>query len=213
MSAWCGVREHAASRRSSAARVLRLRIRLAALRAELGRALGVVTALAAMLLLGQRGATLAQNLPRAVRLLHAGQVTAWTWSTFFSARKSTDFTFSIAWSRAAWACAAAISSSRSGAQLSHSPAFLFQHTGSQTHWPQRVHCLKSGRISVTASFSAESWAGPATMDSSCWAPAAARPEDAAEQRRGGVGRSRDGAHGVGLEGRLVAVARTSGRRT
>jgi len=55
-------------------------------------------------------------------------------------------------SRAASAWAAAISSSRSGAQ----------QIGSHTQLPQRVHCLKVGEISFTASRSAASCAEPPT---------------------------------------------------
>ena len=50
----------------------------------------------------------------------------------------------------------------SGAQVSQRPAFLFQQIGSQTQLPQRVHCLKIGAISSTASFSALSCAQPPT---------------------------------------------------
>ena len=76
--------------------------------------------------------------------------------------QSTSRAFAWICSRAASACAAAISSSRSGAQVSQSPAFSFQQIGLQTHWPQRVHCLKIGEISATASFSAESCEEPPT---------------------------------------------------
>ena len=42
----------------------------------------------------------------------------------------------------ACACPAAISCSNLGAHPSHIAASPFQHTSGQTHFPQRVHCLK-----------------------------------------------------------------------
>ena len=70
--------------------------------------------------------------------------------------------FEKAWDFAASAWAEAISSSRSGAHHSQRPAWWLKQTGSQTQRPQRVHCLKMGRISSVASLRAASWAGPPT---------------------------------------------------
>src|SRR5205823_2613743 len=103
-----------------------------------------------------------QNLPPCVLAPHCGQTAPETCAMSRDLVQSTCRAFSCTCSRAASACAAAISSSRSGAQFSHSPAFLFQQTGSQTQLPQRVHCLKMGEISSTASFSAPSCAPPPT---------------------------------------------------
>src|SRR5213079_735874 len=95
-----------------------------------------------------------QNLPPCVFAPHCGQTAPETWATSRDLVQSTVRAFSWTCSRAALACAAAISSSRSGAQ--------FQQTGSQTQLPQRVHCLKIGAISSTASLSALSCAPPPT---------------------------------------------------
>jgi len=57
--------------------------------------------------------------------------------------------FNFAWTScfAAKACAAAVSSPRSGAHVSHRFAFAFQQICSHTHLPQREHCLNSFEIS------------------------------------------------------------------
>ena len=80
-----------------------------------------------------------QNLPPCDFAPHDPQTAPETWSIWRDFVQSTSRAFVCTCSRAASACAAASSSSRSGAQFSQSPAFLFQQTGSQTHWPQRVH--------------------------------------------------------------------------
>src|SRR6266540_2141544 len=136
-----------------------------------------------------------QNFPPWVLAPHLGHTAAATCARSRWATKSTALAFWTAWSLAACACAAAISSSRSGAQVSHKPAFLFQHTGSHTQLPQRVHCLNSGLISSTAAFSAASCCGPARA-----------AEETTQQRGRGVGGRGRRAEFVAAESGHVAVA-------
>ena len=53
---------------------------------------------------------------------------------------------------------------------------MFQQIGSQTQLPQRVHCLKIGEISLTASFSALSCAGPPTARCTSYVLSATLPK-------------------------------------
>ncbi len=63
------------------------------------------------------------------------------------------------------ACLAATSRCRIGAHWVHSARSGFQQTSLHSHWPQRLHWVKRGRISPTASASAASCSGPPIA---CW---------------------------------------------